>query len=94
MKSLFRCLQKIAIQQLQTPAEEDTLHSCKMKVLIMEKINNIEVIAQNNFEKAALVVKKSGVRQAWESISDGQSGRLYGDGIIDEASGYRFPYLY
>ena len=34
----------------------------------MEKTNNIEAIAQNNFEKAALVVKKSGVRQAWESI--------------------------
>ncbi len=32
------------------------------------KINNIEVIAQNNHEKALQVIEKSGVRQAWESI--------------------------
>ena len=29
---------------------------------------NIELIAQNNFEKALRVIEKSGVRQAWESI--------------------------
>ena len=34
----------------------------------MDKTNNIEVIAQNNLEKAALVIEKSGVQQAWESI--------------------------
>ena len=34
----------------------------------MEKTNNIEVIAQNNLEKAALVIEKSGVLEAWESI--------------------------
>ena len=32
------------------------------------QINNIEIIAQNNLEKAELVIKNSGVRQAWESI--------------------------
>ena len=34
----------------------------------MEKTNNIELIAKDKFEKALLVIKKSGVRQAWESI--------------------------
>ena len=34
----------------------------------MEKTNNIEVIAQNNLEKAALVIEKSGVLEAWGSI--------------------------
>ena len=34
----------------------------------MEKTNNIEVIAQNNLEKATLVIEKSSIRQAWESI--------------------------
>ena len=34
----------------------------------MEKTNDIEVIAQNNLEKALQVIEKSGVRQAWESI--------------------------
>ena len=34
----------------------------------MEKTNNIEVIAQNNLEKAALVIEKSGVCEAWKSI--------------------------
>ena len=34
----------------------------------MEIINNIENIAQSNLEKALLVIEKSGVRQAWESI--------------------------
>ena len=34
----------------------------------MEKRNNIEVIAQNNLEKAALVIEKSGVCEAWKSI--------------------------
>ena len=34
----------------------------------MEKTNNIEVIAQNNLEKATLVIEKSGVREAWKSI--------------------------
>lgn len=29
---------------------------------------DIEIIAQNNFEKALQVVEKSGVRQAWQSI--------------------------
>ena len=32
------------------------------------KIDDIEIIAQNNFEKALLVIEKSGVRQAWEAI--------------------------
>ena len=32
------------------------------------KTDNIEIIAENNFEKAMLVIEKSGVRQAWESI--------------------------
>jgi prepilin-type processing-associated H-X9-DG protein len=32
------------------------------------QINNIEVIAQNNLEKALQVIEKSGVRQAWGSI--------------------------
>ena len=32
------------------------------------QINNIEIIAQNNLEKAELVIKNSGVRQAWESV--------------------------
>ena len=32
------------------------------------EINDIEVIAQNNLEKALQVIEKSGVRQAWESI--------------------------
>ena len=32
------------------------------------EMNNIEIIAQNNFEKALLLIEKSGVRQAWESI--------------------------
>ena len=32
------------------------------------KIDDIEIIAQNNFEKASLVIEKSGVRQAWEAI--------------------------
>ena len=31
-------------------------------------MNDIEFIAQNNFEKALLVIEKSNVRQAWESI--------------------------
>ena len=31
-------------------------------------MNDIELIAQNNFEKALLVIEKSNVRQAWESI--------------------------
>ena len=34
----------------------------------MEKTNNIEVIAQNNLEKALHVIEKSGVREAWKSI--------------------------
>ena len=34
----------------------------------MEATNNIEIIAQKNLEKAELVIKNSGVRQAWESI--------------------------
>ena len=34
----------------------------------MEKTNNIEVIAQNNLEKATLVIEKSGVCEAWKSI--------------------------
>ena len=34
----------------------------------MEKTNNIELIAKDKFEEALLVIKKSGVRQAWESI--------------------------
>ena len=34
----------------------------------MKSPNNIEIIAQNNLEKALLVIEKSGVRQAWESI--------------------------
>ena len=34
----------------------------------MEKTNNIELIAQNNLEKALQVIEKSGVCQAWESI--------------------------
>ena len=32
------------------------------------KIDDIEIIAQRNFEKALLVIEKSGVRQAWEAI--------------------------
>ena len=32
------------------------------------EINNIEIIAKNNQQKAWQVVEKSGVRQAWESI--------------------------
>ena len=32
------------------------------------EINDIEVIAQNNLEKAALVIEKSGVLEAWGSI--------------------------
>ena len=32
------------------------------------QINNFEIIAQNNLEKALQVIEKSGVRQAWESI--------------------------
>ena len=32
------------------------------------KTDNIEIIAENNFEKAMLVIEKSGVRQAWKSI--------------------------
>ena len=32
------------------------------------QINNIEIIAQNNLEKAERVIKNSGVRQAWEAI--------------------------
>jgi hypothetical protein len=31
-------------------------------------MNDIELIAQNNLEKAMLVIEKSNVRQAWESI--------------------------
>ena len=31
-------------------------------------MNDIEFIAQNNFEKALLVIEKSNVRKAWESI--------------------------
>ena len=31
-------------------------------------MNDIEIIAQNNFEKAERVIRNSGVRQAWESI--------------------------
>ena len=31
-------------------------------------MNDIELIAQNNLEKALLVIEKSNVRQAWESI--------------------------
>ena len=31
-------------------------------------MNDIELIAQNNFEKALQVIEKSNVRQAWESI--------------------------
>ena len=31
-------------------------------------MDNIEIIAENNFEKAVQVIEKSGVRQAWESI--------------------------
>ena len=31
-------------------------------------MNDIEFIAQNNFEKALLVIEKNNVRQAWESI--------------------------
>ena len=31
-------------------------------------MNDIEIIAQNNFEKAEQVIRNSGVRQAWESI--------------------------
>ena len=65
---IFDVCQKMAIQQLQTPAEEGILHSCKMKVLIMGKTNNIEAIAQNNLEKATLVIEKSGVCEAWKSI--------------------------
>jgi hypothetical protein len=34
----------------------------------MEMIDHIENIAQNNLEKAELVIKKSGVREAWGSI--------------------------
>ena len=34
----------------------------------MGKRNNIETIAQNNFEKALQIIEKSGVREAWESI--------------------------
>ena len=34
----------------------------------MEATNNIEIIAQKNLEKAELVIKNSGVRQAWKSI--------------------------
>ena len=32
------------------------------------QIDNIEIIAQNNLEKALQVIEKSGVRQAWKSI--------------------------
>ena len=32
------------------------------------QINNVEIIAQNNLEKAERVIKNSGVRQAWEAI--------------------------
>ena len=32
------------------------------------EMHDIEIIAQNNLEKALLVIEKSGVRQAWESI--------------------------
>lgn len=32
------------------------------------EMNDIEIIAQNNLEKARRVIEKSGVRQAWESI--------------------------
>jgi hypothetical protein len=32
------------------------------------KTDDIELIAKNNFEKALLVIEKSGVRQAWEAI--------------------------
>lgn len=31
-------------------------------------INNIELLAQHNYEKALQVIQKSGVREAWESI--------------------------
>ena len=34
----------------------------------MEATNNLELIVKDNFEKAVLVIEKSGVRQAWESI--------------------------
>ena len=32
------------------------------------EMHDIEIIAQNNLEKALLVIEQSGVRQAWESI--------------------------
>ena len=32
------------------------------------KTDDIELIAKNNFEKATLVIEKSGVRQAWEAV--------------------------
>ena len=34
----------------------------------MEATNNLELIAEDNFEKALSVIKKSGVRQAWEAV--------------------------
>ena len=34
----------------------------------MEKTNNIELIAKDKFEKALLVIEKSGVCEAWKSI--------------------------
>ena len=34
----------------------------------MESTNNLELIVKDIFEKAVLVIEKSGVRQAWESI--------------------------
>ena len=37
-------------------------------IFVIMKIDDIEIIAQNNFEKALLVIEKSGVRQAWEAI--------------------------
>lgn len=39
----------------------------QIKVRIMTT-DNIEIIAENNFEKAMQVIEKSGVRQAWEFI--------------------------
>ena len=53
------------------------------------EINDIEVIAQNNLEKALQVIEKKrcpaglGIHR-----SHGKSGRLHGDGFIDEAPGY------
>ena len=44
-----------------------TRYNCVLKAA-PAGADNIELIAQHNLEKALLVIEKSGIRQAWESI--------------------------